>query len=145
MADLHLWILTPWEAGFLRSNCAHNVDRPVTPMISIWKNMSLKGEQKTGRPIASFLLAPPRGSSWGRSGAYLSSERAVPNILRDSPDARFIVMMRCLVLKVLRRPVLYLYPEPTPPGSKGYQQRENSGDNENIHGPAKAKRSALVA
>jgi sulfotransferase family protein len=28
------------------------------------------------------------------SGLYLSSERAVPNILKDSPDARFIVMLR---------------------------------------------------
>lgn len=28
------------------------------------------------------------------SGAYLPSERAVPNILRDNPDARFIVMLR---------------------------------------------------
>ena len=28
------------------------------------------------------------------SGLYLASERAVPNILRDSPDIRFIVMLR---------------------------------------------------
>ena len=28
------------------------------------------------------------------SGAYLWSERAVPNILKDSPDARFILMLR---------------------------------------------------
>jgi hypothetical protein len=28
------------------------------------------------------------------SGAYLLSERAVPNILKDNPDARFIIMLR---------------------------------------------------
>ena len=80
MADLHLWILTPWEAGFLRSNCAHNVDRPVTPMISIWKNMSLKGEQKTAGLLRAFC--------WRRRGAALGGGQ-VPISLRSAPYRTF--------------------------------------------------------
>ena len=50
---------------------------------------------KTREAYHEVFAAAARGQLLGEmSGWYLASERAVPDILRDSPNARFIVMLR---------------------------------------------------
>ena len=66
-----------------------------TPTRRICWNISPVSGRRTDKPIPRFLPARPIASFSGEmSGLYLSSERAVLNILKDSPDARFIVMLR---------------------------------------------------